>query len=128
MSAWDSLQSGDKQSLFDQFSPKLQNWENGKPAWEEIDKNLKNYESDWTQSKLDDLNITLIDSYGRGPDGTETKTGLQNSVDKDIAVYYPKATQQYVVLYEFKTGNHFMGKSCTFYKLDSKWYLHHIFL
>lgn len=80
MSAWESLQSGDKQALFDHFSPKLQSWKDGKPALEEIDRILKGYNGDQTQSKLDDLNITLISSNGIGPDGTETKTGLQNSV------------------------------------------------
>ncbi|MGO2013017.1 MAG: hypothetical protein ACTJH9_04050 [Pseudoalteromonas sp.] len=46
MSAWESLQSGDKQALFDHFSPKLQSWKDGKPALEEIDRILKGYNGD----------------------------------------------------------------------------------
>ncbi|MGO2013142.1 MAG: hypothetical protein ACTJH9_04035 [Pseudoalteromonas sp.] len=128
MAAWESIKAGDKQALFDQLPPKLQNWKEGKAAWEEIDRELKDYESDWTESMLDDLDITMMPTYGRGPDGTETKTGIRQSINKNIVAYYPKATRQYSVLYEFKTGSSVIGKSCAFLELDGKWYMHHTFL
>lgn len=36
MSAWHSLQSGDKQALFDHFSPKLQSWKDVNLHWKKL--------------------------------------------------------------------------------------------
>lgn len=59
MDAWQSIKAGDREALFTELPPKLQNWNEGKTAWKQVDKAIKNYKEDWEQLNLNNLKITV---------------------------------------------------------------------
>ncbi|MBE3674038.1 hypothetical protein [Pseudoalteromonas distincta] len=125
MDAWQSIKAGDREALFAELPPKLQNWNEGKTAWKQVDKAIKDYKEDWDETKLASLTITQVKNHG---DGSYSSTGLQDSVRKRRAKFYPEATREYIVYYSFKLEKGLHQKSCVFLELDNQWYMYHNFI
>jgi len=125
MDAWQSIKTGDREALFAELPPKLQSWNEGKTAWKQVDKAIKDYKEDWEQLNLNNLVITMLDYGGVGEDGNMLPVGLQSSVDKRMARFYPEATREYTLNYTFKNDERDEGKSCSFLEFDNKWYMYH---
>ncbi|MDC3211230.1 hypothetical protein NQU47_01510 [Pseudoalteromonas distincta] len=125
MDAWQSIKAGDREALFAELPPKLQNWNEGKTAWKQVDKAIKNYKEDWEQLNLNNLKITLLDTAGEDPNGNELVSGLQSSVDKRMARFYPEATREFTLFYTFINKERNGSKSCSFLEFDNEWYMYH---
>jgi len=125
MDAWQSIKAGDREALFAELPPKLQNWNEGKTAWKQVDKAIKNYKVDWEQLNLNNLKITMLDSGGVDKNGDMLPSGLQGSVDKRMARFYPEATRECTLMYTFINKERNERKSCSFLEFDNEWYMYH---
>ena len=125
MDAWQSIKAGDREALFAELPPKLQNWNEGKTAWKQVDKAIKDYKEDWDETKLASLAITQVQNHG---DGSYNSSGLQDSVRNRRAKLYPEATREYILHYEFNVGSYISERSCIFLELDNQWYMYHNFI